>query len=61
MIQSQTAPALLRARASADAFAAQVTATLNVIDSFADAPAPTPDDSLRSFEAFKAATSGGRP
>jgi len=56
-----TAPAaLLRARAKADAFAAQVAATLNTIDA-ATGPAPTPDDSLRSFDAFKAATPGGRP
>jgi hypothetical protein len=60
MTQPQTPAALERARAKADAFAAQVAATLNLIDTSAEAPAPTPDDSLRSFDAFKAVSAEGR-
>ncbi|PZX36755.1 hypothetical protein LY56_03362 [Roseinatronobacter thiooxidans] len=48
------APALQHTRRKAESFRVQVNATLNVIDGFADAPKPSPDDSLRSLDAFKA-------
>ena len=61
MTETTPPAALLRARAKAYAFAAQVAATLSVIDTSVAAPAPRPDDSLRSFEAYKAATADARP